>query len=45
MPPAFAIAIDNPGGHAPAIGASKSGSFRPYLEQNAACPFRMSPLL
>src|SRR5579863_3607010 len=35
MPPAFATAIDKPAGHAPAIGASRIGTLRPYLAQNA----------
>jgi hypothetical protein len=35
MPPAFATVIDNEGGHAPAIGASKIGIFKPNRSQNS----------
>src|SRR2546421_417603 len=35
IPPAFATAIDRLVGHAPAIGASRTGRSRPYLAQNA----------
>ena len=34
MPPAFAMAIDKLAGDAPAIGASRIGTFSPYLSQN-----------
>jgi hypothetical protein len=33
MPPAFATAADRLTGHAPAIGASMTGIFNPYLSQ------------
>ncbi len=36
MLPALASAIDRVAGHAPAIGASNIGSFKPYFAQNAS---------
>jgi hypothetical protein len=35
MPPAFATAMDKPGGQALAIGARRMGIFNPYLAQNS----------
>ena len=35
MPPALATAIDKLAGHAPAMGASRMGSFSPYFVQNS----------
>jgi hypothetical protein len=40
IPPALATAMDRLTGHAPAIGASRIGSRRPYLAQNAAARSR-----
>ena len=41
---AFATAIERLAGHAPAIGASRMGSFRPYFAQNSvAVGFRILP--
>jgi hypothetical protein len=34
--PAFIAAIESEGGHAPAIGASKTGIFKPKRQQNAS---------
>jgi hypothetical protein len=36
IPPALATAMERLAGHAPAIGASKIGSWRPYCAQKAA---------
>jgi hypothetical protein len=36
MPPAWATAIESDGGQAPAIGASRIGTFSPKRSQNAA---------
>src|SRR3569623_2937094 len=40
MPPASATATERPAGHAPAIGASRIGTRRPYRSQNAAARSR-----
>jgi hypothetical protein len=40
IPPALATAMERLAGHAPAIGASKIGSCRPYFAQKAAARSR-----
>src|SRR5580700_11334874 len=45
MPPALATAIERLAGHAPAIGASKTGSLRPYFAQKALARSRGAEVL
>jgi hypothetical protein len=42
IPPAFATAMESPGGHEPAMGASRIGQLNPYLAQNGSARLEAS---